>query len=583
MLTEWSRAWGSARIRTALGSGSRTLQTTERVPAQISSSAQHPPVQDDPAIAESGGPYFPSWFIGDFKISRQALADCANDNTTQWQAITNHAAVNKGHQIVPLALFITWKGGGQAQEANIIEKGMENRATGGADPNYSDRFGNSPLTYAMMIQPGDNERFDALEHIRADLLRAGASESGPLTAKVIAAARDADVSEIKRFLAAGHSPDTKGPFGARLLVLAAASGSIAIVEQLLAAGAKLDLQGGRGMTALMAAARGNTAFPRGGYLDIVKLLVEVAADIDAVSNPQEEGDLNALWYAKEYRNEDIVAFLRQARAKQQRVSRFASKRGIENDEISQRIVLLQSGIDAVSSELASWLGGTIVGDTLEKDVRISPVCLQVGQFRTHRWTFINPLAGGMTIPFDNIACELAKRIGCRGLFHASDEAQPRAASCSIAWSSRPSRLSPIHIHPCSPPQRMGVVESSGYPAYGLSSVSHFVGLNGYSGPWGISYGASLGRDSGWNPGGSITNYHRVKNYAFHTMYGAIGMAAAWAGLSSMFVPAGRTPVVALSAAMPGSFWPYSKWQTPGELAVRQSVGRPEGWSSNSLA
>jgi ankyrin repeat protein len=292
---------------------------------------------------------------------------------------------------------------------------------GGADPNYPDRSGNSPLTYALMLQPGDTERLNALERILGDLRRAGALETGPLTAKTIAAFRDGDVAKVTRFLASGHSADILGPFGVRPIVMAAACGSTAVVKQLLAAGADVNLLDGSGMTSLMAAARGNTALPGGGYLDIVNLLVEAGADIDAVSNPQDEGDLSAMWYAKEHRNGSIVAYLRSVREKQHRVSRYAPMRGIHNDEIMQRMVLLQAGINDVSRELASWLGGTMVSGVLEKDVRLGVNGFQVGQFQAHRWTFINPLAGGAAAQLDKMAAELSQRLRCQGLLYIADE------------------------------------------------------------------------------------------------------------------------------------------------------------------
>jgi hypothetical protein len=111
---------------------------------------------------------------------------------------------------------------------------------------------------------------------------------------VIAAENDRSV-EVRRMLERGVSPDTAGPNGDPVLVIAARAGGGATVDVLLAAHASVSAKTRYGDTALMAAALS-------GRLDIVTKLRRAGATLDAPG-------WTALIYAATGGHDDVVRYL----------------------------------------------------------------------------------------------------------------------------------------------------------------------------------------------------------------------------------------------------------------------------------
>ncbi|KOR31084.1 hypothetical protein TI04_02620, partial [Achromatium sp. WMS2] len=114
-----------------------------------------------------------------------------------------------------------------------------------------------------------------------------------------------DVATIKRLIASGVGIDTPAEDGWSPLNIAALGGQTAVAEYLINAGANVNatVPNGGGRPLFIAA--------QGGYLAIVKLLVASGAQIDAQSN---DGG-RALTNAVQNGHKDVVAFLIHAGAK----------------------------------------------------------------------------------------------------------------------------------------------------------------------------------------------------------------------------------------------------------------------------
>ncbi len=108
-------------------------------------------------------------------------------------------------------------------------------------------------------------------------LGAGAqAPSNPsLNAQLLVGARQGDLAQVERVLAAGASPSSRNRLGKTALLLAAEKGNLAIVEAMLKAGADVDQASIEGVTPLMAASYAGAA-------PVVKRLLAAGAKTDLV-------------------------------------------------------------------------------------------------------------------------------------------------------------------------------------------------------------------------------------------------------------------------------------------------------------
>jgi hypothetical protein len=181
----------------------------------------------------------------------------------------------------------------------------------GADIEFEDPQGNPPFAHALVYRGGGRaEEQEASERVRRVLLERGASQNKLGQARLRLAIYDGDASAVRRLIAEGVSVDAGCPAGSPPLVTAAGGGSLEIVRALIDASANVNCRDGSGLTPLMAAARGNLATPGGGYLDIVQALVEAGADVHASENASDSRGVTALWHAREFRNHDVVDYLK---------------------------------------------------------------------------------------------------------------------------------------------------------------------------------------------------------------------------------------------------------------------------------
>ncbi len=95
-------------------------------------------------------------------------------------------------------------------------------------------------------------------------LGAGAqAPSNPtLNAQLLVGARQGDLAQVERVLAAGASPSSRNRLGKTALLLAAEKGNLAIVEAMLKSGADVDQPSLEGVTPLMAASYAGAASGR---------------------------------------------------------------------------------------------------------------------------------------------------------------------------------------------------------------------------------------------------------------------------------------------------------------------------------
>jgi ankyrin repeat protein len=171
----------------------------------------------------------------------------------------------------------------------------------------------------------------ALASSIAVVLASGAWQAA--SASVAAAARDADVAEVKKLLAAGSDVNAAEADGTSALLWAAHQGSPELVSVLLGAGADPNAANNFGVTPLLEASRygdaatvkalldggadvagaareGETplmAAARAGSVEAVKLLVERGADVNAAESLQEQTAL--MWAAAEGHVEVVGALL----------------------------------------------------------------------------------------------------------------------------------------------------------------------------------------------------------------------------------------------------------------------------------
>jgi ankyrin repeat protein len=95
-----------------------------------------------------------------------------------------------------------------------------------------------------------------------------------LNAQLLVGARQGDLAQVERVLAAGASPASRNRLGKTALILAAEKGNLAIVEAVLKAGADVNQASLEGVTPLMAASYA-------GASSVVKRLLEAGAKTDA--------------------------------------------------------------------------------------------------------------------------------------------------------------------------------------------------------------------------------------------------------------------------------------------------------------
>jgi ankyrin repeat protein len=95
-----------------------------------------------------------------------------------------------------------------------------------------------------------------------------------LNAQLLVGARQGDLAQVERVLAAGASPASRNRLGKTALILAAEKGNLAIVEAVMKAGADVNQASLEGVTPLMAASYAGAA-------PVVKRLLEAGAKTDA--------------------------------------------------------------------------------------------------------------------------------------------------------------------------------------------------------------------------------------------------------------------------------------------------------------
>jgi ankyrin repeat protein len=171
----------------------------------------------------------------------------------------------------------------------------------------------------------------ALTVTMAALLTSAAWQTA--SANIATAARDGDIDEVRKLIAAGTDVNVPEPDGTSALLWAAHQSSPDLVRTLLKAGADANAANGFGVTPLLEASRygdaetiralldggadmaaavrdGETplmAAARAGSVDAVKLLIERGADVNAVEALQEQTAL--MWAAAEGHLDVVDALL----------------------------------------------------------------------------------------------------------------------------------------------------------------------------------------------------------------------------------------------------------------------------------
>ena len=106
----------------------------------------------------------------------------------------------------------------------------------------------------------------------------GAAAQAPsnpsLNAQLLVGARQGDLAQVERVLAAGAAPASRNRLGKTALILAAEKGNLGIVEAMIKGGADVDQASLEGVTPLMAASYA-------GAEPVVKRLLEAGAKTDA--------------------------------------------------------------------------------------------------------------------------------------------------------------------------------------------------------------------------------------------------------------------------------------------------------------
>src|SRR5678816_2372662 len=102
---------------------------------------------------------------------------------------------------------------------------------------------------------------------------AQAPSNPTLNAQLLVGARQGDLAQVERVLAAGASPSSRNRLGKTALLLAAEKGNLAIVEAMLKSGADVNQASLEGVTPLMAAAYAGAA-------PVVKRLLAAGAKTD---------------------------------------------------------------------------------------------------------------------------------------------------------------------------------------------------------------------------------------------------------------------------------------------------------------
>ncbi|MGO9571043.1 MAG: ankyrin repeat domain-containing protein [Desulfomonilaceae bacterium] len=122
--------------------------------------------------------------------------------------------------------------------------------------------------------------------------------AGP-PAGLIRAVKSGNVEQVSHSLSSGADPNTQGPLGNSVLILATFRGDKEIVKMLLEKGADVSARNQLGNTALMIASRRS-------YPEVVKLLLDKGADPNAV----DPNGLTALQIAERWNRPNIVGILK---------------------------------------------------------------------------------------------------------------------------------------------------------------------------------------------------------------------------------------------------------------------------------
>ena len=104
-----------------------------------------------------------------------------------------------------------------------------------------------------------------------------------LNAQLLVGARQGDLAQVERVLAAGAAPSSRNRLGKTALLLAAEKGNLAIVEAMLKSGADVDQASLEGVTPLMAASYAGAA-------PVVKRLLAAGAKTDVARSHEQAGD-----------------------------------------------------------------------------------------------------------------------------------------------------------------------------------------------------------------------------------------------------------------------------------------------------
>lgn len=156
------------------------------------------------------------------------------------------------------------------------------------------------LTLACLLVLANCKRHENPERAKGELTAKGIEFSSDAFIKSV---RDGNAENVKLFLDAGISPDTRDESGSTMLMNAAIKNDFSIAQSLIDYGANVNARTNDGETTLMIAALLNA-------VDTVKILLAAGADLNARDNRGE----TPLTHARSHRHTEVTNILEQAGA-----------------------------------------------------------------------------------------------------------------------------------------------------------------------------------------------------------------------------------------------------------------------------
>lgn len=237
-------------------------------------------------------------------------------------------------------------------------------------------------------------------HIAMKLKQAGARGANPADVALLHSAKNGDVEGVKNALANGANVVVRDSTMHRMssLGFAANKGDLETICVLLDAGANVN-DGGKDCVPIAKAAHM-------GRLEAVKLLVRRGADMNRC---EQNGQYNAMAYAKINGKSDVVEYLRSIGAKMPGQPKMAFEPGVEFPNTFTELFVKASGTPTATA-LANATGGEMTSNAWGKRFVASSRCASVLRFDGSPWTSILRSSGGMSSIIDAEWEDLAMRV-----------------------------------------------------------------------------------------------------------------------------------------------------------------------------